>query len=255
MGVKEPVVSIHSVELASATYTGVQLLCKVSVENPNGFDIPSPDIDWKSFINNETFISGKFKDNQSIKANQSAIVEVPVGLDYLEMFDAIDSLKGLAQADCKIAMDVGYNISGIKKVRKLEGEKEIPVLQAPRIGRSVMRVEKIHRGMVEWYVSVNIENPNVFELPQPKHTFVYQIYEKPFIRKTTQHKQTLSSGSVTPIVFGLLVFYTDVFRIFPEFMTSEEIPSQLDMVFDFLVPAFTEDKFDLKIPAVLPIHP
>jgi LEA14-like dessication related protein len=253
---QEPVISIHSMELAGASYTGVQLLCKVNVENHNAFDIPFPEISWKSFINNESFISGKFHENQLIQANQGAIIEIPVNLDYLELFDTIDSLKGSAQADYKIAMDVSFNISGFKsKVWKLEPAGVIPVLQAPVIGTSIMRVEKLHRNMVEWYVSVNIENPNVFELPQPKHTFVYQIYEKSFIRRTIQHRQTLASASVTPVIFGLLVYYNDVYRVFPDLITSKEIPSQLDMVFDFLIPAFNEDIFKLIIPATLPLAP
>jgi len=40
---QEPLLSLHSVELAGLSFSGAQFLCKVNVENPNVFDIPFPD--------------------------------------------------------------------------------------------------------------------------------------------------------------------------------------------------------------------
>jgi LEA14-like dessication related protein len=254
--VREPVVSLESVEIVNVDYLGVKILCKVRVENPNAHYIPSPEINWECFLNTASFNKGVVEHSRHhIGAHDASVVEIPVELDYLEIFDAIDSIKGTKQADYKIALAVNFDVAALKnKAWEFEGEGVIPVLQAPVFGATVMRVEKIHRNMVEWYVSVSVENPNAFELPQPSHTFVYQVNERTFIRRSLQNKQPLASSSVTPIIFGLLVYYNDILRAFPDLITAKEIPCKLDMAFDFLIPAFCDDIFRLQIPAVLPVN-
>jgi LEA14-like dessication related protein len=140
--VDEPVVLLESVEITDVSYTGVKMLCKVRVENPNGFHIPSPEINWECFLNTDSFNKGVVEHNRHhIGAHNSSIFEIPVDLEYLEIFDAIDSLKGTKEAAYKIALAVKFDILAFKNnVWKLENEGVIPILQAPVFGSSVMRV-------------------------------------------------------------------------------------------------------------------
>jgi LEA14-like dessication related protein len=132
---------------------------------------------------------------------------------------------------------------------------EEPKLLPPKIGASVIRVEKLHRNMVEFYVSVSVENPNDVELPAPKHTFIYKVNETGFIRRAIQNPKKLAPNSVTPVVFGLLVYYDDVFRVFPELIKADEAPCTLDLKFDFFLPEFSEEVFEVKLKSTLPIKP
>lgn len=252
---REPVVSLQSVEITDVNYKGVKTICKVQIENPNPVHLPSPQIRWEYFLNKDSFVKGDIEHGRHhIGAHDTSIIEVPIEIEYLAIFDTIDSIKGTKQADYKIALAVSFNISPLKnKTWKFEPEGVVPILQAPVFKGTVMRVEKIHTNMVEWYVSVSVENLNAFALPEPSHTLVYQVNERTFIRRTIQNKQPIAAFSVTPIVFGLLVYYNDIFRVFPDLITAKEIPSKLDMVFDFFIPAFTDDIFRLQIPAILPV--
>jgi LEA14-like dessication related protein len=144
-------------------------------------------------------------------------------------------------------------ITGCKthQLKPPEKSKLLP----PKIGASVMRVEKMHKNMVEFYVSVSVENPNDIELPAPKHTFIYKVNETALIRRAIQNPKKLAPNSVTHIVFGLLVYYDDVFKFCPELIRADEAPCTLDMKFDFLMPEFSEEVFELKLKSVLPIRP
>ena len=64
--VQEPKVSLNSVEIAGISINGVDMIVHVDVENPNGFSIPLPNIDWELFINKASFIQGTLKENKSI---------------------------------------------------------------------------------------------------------------------------------------------------------------------------------------------
>jgi hypothetical protein len=107
--------------------------------------------------------------------------------------------------------------------------------------------------MVEWSVNLNIENPNSFELPPPKITFNYQVENRTFIQNTLPNKGQLVASSVTPVVFGLAVYYVDIFRVFSNLRNSADAQSQLDITFDFGVPVFSSENFSLHIPISLPL--
>jgi len=57
----EPKVYLRSIDFSRISFTGVELLCRVNVENPNSFDIPFPEVTWEFFINTNSFISGVVK--------------------------------------------------------------------------------------------------------------------------------------------------------------------------------------------------
>jgi LEA14-like dessication related protein len=249
-----PVVSLSSAELMDITFNGMQLLCKVQIENPNSFEIPFPKINWRIFLNNNSFINGVIESNQRIKARETTIIEVPIHLEYLEIFKVFSSLKGRSQADYKVALALNFPIPVIQnRTWNLEHEGELPLLQAPRFSSPVMRVIKTDSTMVELYVSVNVDNPNVFELPTPRLNFDYQVNDTSILRHRLNSRGPLASSSVTPVVFGLIVYYADLFRILPTVRTSFEVQSLLDLTLDFPVPAFSGENFNLKIPGTLPL--
>jgi LEA14-like dessication related protein len=253
---QEPVVSLHSVQLAKLDIlSGAQLLCKVQVENPNVFTIPLPEIGWEVFLNTNSFVSGVVKNNQQIKAQNSTIVEIPVNLNFLDIFNAFASLRGRKQTGYKAAFDIKFAIPLLgDKVWHFEHEGEIPMPQLPKISAPIMRIEKMDLTMLEWFVSVNVENPNPFELPPPKIAFNYQIDNRTLIQNTLPNRGQLAASSVTPVAFGLAVYYADVFRIFSNLRNSANAQSQLDISFDFGVPVFSGENFNLRIPASLPLR-
>jgi LEA14-like dessication related protein len=249
---QEPVISLHSVELAEITFSGTHLVCKVQIENPNPFDIPFPEVGWEFFINTNSFVKGVTKNDRRIRAKNATIIEVPVALNYIDIFRVFSSLKGRSDFDYKAALAVKFNIPVIgDKVWRFEPSGTVPLPQPPKLSSPVMRVESSDLSRLEWYVSVNVENPNPFELPAPKINFNYQVAGTSILRNAFTNRQKLAPSSVTPVVFGIVVYYADVFRVLPNLRNTASAPSNLDMTFDFSIPAFSGDTFNLQIPALL----
>jgi LEA14-like dessication related protein len=224
------------------------------VENPNVFEIPLPEVGWEVFINTNHFINGVVKNNNRIKAHNTTIVEVPVNLEYLDIINTFSSLVGRKQLDYKIALAVKFPIPVLgNKVWRYEPEGTVPLPQIPKLSAPEFRLEKADSRMAEFFVSVNVENPNAFELPPPRITFNYQVNNTSFIRNTVNNRAPLAASSVTPVVFGLAVYYTDIFRVLPGLMTSNNVSSALDINLDFAVPFFRGETFHLQIPGSLPL--
>ena len=133
-------------------------------------------------------------------------------------------------------------------------EEEVVLPQAPKFNLQDIRVEKIDSTKVELFISVEIENPNDYELPQPRLNFDYQIYERSIIRRRLGNEGALPAFSSTPVVFGILIYYADLYQIFPELIKSRETPSLLKLTCDPGVPVINDEIVKLNVPFTLPIQ-
>jgi len=252
---QEPKVSLQSVDIANLTYNGVNLLCKVAVQNPNSFEIPFPQTDWRLFINSNSFINGTLKKDSRIRARNTTIVEVPVSLEYLEVLNTFKSLKGSKDVGYKVALAVNFLFPVIgEKVFNFEFEGALPLPQLPRFSSPSINLDRRDSTRAELVVSINIENPNVFELPSPKINYDYSLNRSSFIKGIVESGAPLAPSSTTPLTFRLIVTYADLLRSFASLITAREVSSLLNLSCDFGIPVFSGDTFKLELPGTLPLR-
>ena len=251
---KEPVVSLHSVEVTNFNLNSVQLLCKVRVENHNAFNIPFPEIDWTVFINSNSFVSGTLKDGQQLGANSNTIVEVPVSLEYLGIFNTFRSLIGTKQANYRVALGIKIPLPVLSEKKwNFEHQGDIPLPQLLQIGRPSLRMENADTTRAIMTVSMSVTNPNPFELPVPVINYDYLLNRNSFIRGEINKDIKLAPNAATPITFQLIVTYADLFRSFSSFRNLFEVSSQLIVTCDLGMPYFRSDPIRYELSGTLPI--
>jgi LEA14-like dessication related protein len=252
---EEPVISLHSVELTGVNINNVQLFCKVQVQNPNPYEIPFPQTNWELFINANSFLDGVITSNQKIKARNTVFIDVPVKLEYLDVFNAFLSLRGSNKAVYKIALAVNLSLPGLgNKVWNLDYQGEIPLPQLPRLSAPALVIENINSSRVEILVTMNIENPNIFEIPSPKFSYDYQLNRNSFIKGNIETEAPLAPSSVTPLSFRMIVNYADLFRSLTSLLTARDAASLLVITCDFGIPFLTRENRRFEVPGVLPVR-
>jgi len=231
--VQEPKISFHSMVPTGVTINGIQMLAKVQVENPNSFKIPFPETDWKLFINANQFLTGTVKNNQDIKARGSAIIDIPVNLDYAGIFNSFKSLIGTRQFGYKIGMGikVPMPIFG-EKIWNIEHEGELPLPQAPRLSNPTIRLGDRNDTGVALIVSMNIENPNGFPLPAPKINYDYRINNISFITSSID-SNPIAAQSTSTVSKRLQVSYNDLRRNLASIFLSN--PSSVSSTFNYSI--------------------
>jgi LEA14-like dessication related protein len=162
---KEPVVSLHSVELMDIDFTGLVLLCKVDVENRSPVSIPFPEVDWELFINTNSFVKGIIKPHGSIKARETTTVDVPVHLKYLDVFNTFNSLRGSNKADYKVVLDTKFTLPVIgDKNWHFEHTGTFPVLHLPKLSFRGLSLKNLSLTRIDLELSWEIENTNSFAM-------------------------------------------------------------------------------------------
>jgi LEA14-like dessication related protein len=252
--IRDPIVSLQSVELAKITFTGVDLLCKVKVENPNPIEIPFPEVSWNLFINTNDFIGGVIKNDQSLRSRGATVIDVLVNMDYLGVFNTFKSLKGSKQADYKIALAAKFNLPILgEKTWRFEHEGDVPVPQMPKFSMPSMKIDKLDFTRAELLFTFNVENPNVFELPALQMDYDYQVSRNSFITSSIETGGALAAAAVTPVAIRLGVNYANLYQSFQSLRNSAEAPSLLALAGVVAIPALADDALNLEIPGSLPL--
>jgi LEA14-like dessication related protein len=252
---QEPSISLHSVELTGININNVQLLCKIQVKNPNSFEIPFPRTGWQIFIGDYSFLSGDVSSSQKIKARDTTFVDVPVKLEYTDIINTFISLKGKKQTEYKVALAVNFSFPVIgDRVYNFEHKGELPIPQLPVLSAPTLTIDSIDLTKAEILVTVNVENPNIFELPSPKFSYDYQLNRNSFIKGNIESEKPLAPSSKTPVNFRMVVNYVDLFRSFASLMTAREVTSLLVLNCDFGIPIFGGESKRFEVSGSLPIR-
>jgi LEA14-like dessication related protein len=162
---KEPQFSLHSIDLTSISFTGLDLLCKVNVENPNLIDIPFPEIDWELFVNTNSFIKGIIKNKSAIKSRKTTVVDIPLQITYADLAKAVKSLQDAKEVDYALSLGAKFAlpIRG-EKVFNLEHAGKFPVLKVPTVKFMGINVKNVSVRRLDFELNWEVENRNGFAM-------------------------------------------------------------------------------------------
>ncbi|GHT90805.1 hypothetical protein FACS1894140_0070 [Spirochaetia bacterium] len=175
---REPVLSIESVEITGISFSGLDLLCRVNVENPNSFDIPFPEVDWALFINSNAFINGVIENGEPLKSHGATIVNIPVTLTYAGVYETFQSLRNSDEADFRIIAGLKFNLPVLGElVLNLEHSGKLPMLKAPSLSFKGISVKSstLLPPKVEFELDWEVENNNNFAMTLKELSYSFKV--------------------------------------------------------------------------------
>ena len=217
---REPVLSLHSVELANINFTSVTVLCKVNVENPNAITVPFPDIDWEFYINANSFIRGKIDAGQSIRARSTTVVDVPVSIDYPGIYNTFSSLKNSNQADYKIALAFKFALPIIgDKVWNFEHEGNFPLPKVPSISFKGISLKNLSLTKIDFDIVWEIENNNIFAMSVKDLSYNLTVNNTRWTDGRVNNSPQIAAGRKTEIPLTISINALSMVRDITEIIT------------------------------------
>ena len=258
--VQEPKLSFRSVDIAGISLNGVDLIAHVDVENPNGFSIPLPKINWELFINTASFIQGAIKnDKSSIKSRGKSTVDIPLSVTYEGLYRSISSLIETKEADYHIALGISFPIPVIEsKVYHLDFSGVIPLPRLPKLSPGEIKISKIDFSGIELACPINVENPNAFSIPFPKLDWNYDVNGVPVVKSSFAGAGAIAAGAAGAALVNVSVAYADIFRVVDSARNSGEAKGNLSLALNSKDMGFPESAVGsgnsvLDIPGIIPI--
>lgn len=253
-GVRAPSVSLRSVDIAGISLEGVDLICRLNVENPNAAGIPFPEIGWELFINASSFLSGAAAGGEPIKARGLTVVDVPVAVSYAEILNTFKSFRGGQNVDYSIALETRFQLPMLGEVVwNFERRGKIPLVRMISFRNPSLRIEKLDFDGADIVCSVDIDNPNPFPLPFPAIQYNYTVRNNDFITGTAEFPGSLAAGGQTRAEIRLRAAFPDLYQAVPALRTVGEAASLLSLSSIVVLPGFERERLSLEIPGSLPL--
>ncbi|MCL2380436.1 MAG: LEA type 2 family protein [Treponema sp.] len=227
---QEPAVSLNSVTIAGISFSGVDLIVAVDVENPNSFSIPMPDIDWELRVNEASFLQGSQRGRRSVRRWQTVTVALPVSFTFEGLYRSFASLVGLREAAYNIALGVSFPIPLMAdKVFDFEFSGTFPLPQLPVLSLGQMRVSSIDISGIELAWDIIVENPNMFPIPFPSLTWGYNVGGVPVISGNFPGTGTIAAGSASVAAICASFVYADIFSALGSTINTGEVAGNLSL--------------------------
>ena len=203
---REPKMGVRSIELSKVSFTGVELLCKLSVENPNSFGIAFPEIPWEFFIGKDQFAEGVYKSNTVVKARSTYLASIPIKVDYNELFKTSVQYVGKKKADYTVLFRPKMTIPDHgSRNWKFEREGDFPILEVPAINFKNIALKEKSLTKLDFQLDIEIENSNNLDLVLDNLSYIFLVNNSRWSSGNVKNKPRLTAGgkAVIPISFSL----------------------------------------------------
>jgi LEA14-like dessication related protein len=150
-------------EITALDFEGMDILCSLSVDNPNPFSIPFPRIDYDFDVRNNNFISGTVEHPDTLAAGGPTAVDIRLRVVYSELYRSFSALKNLGEAACLLSVDSSVSLPGFGEERLLmEIPGIVPLLKEPALSFRGINVKKISLSNLDLEFGWDVDNPNIF---------------------------------------------------------------------------------------------
>jgi LEA14-like dessication related protein len=251
---KEPVLSLNSLDLADINFTGVDMVARINVENPNSYSIPFPRLDWEFFINADSFIRGTVESGNTLKARQSTVVDVPFSLTYEGIYNTFRSIRGAGEADYVLTLGATFPIPLIQdKTYALRFSGVLPLLRAPIISAPSFAIADLDFTGVGILCTFDVENPNEFPIPSPRIAWDYLVDKTSLAKNTREDPRLLPAKTVSPVDIRVDIDYADLYGAVRSLADSAEAPFVMNLSAAFSLPGLEDTGEALDIAGTIPL--
>lgn len=159
--IRPPTVKVESTRLTRLTFSGLDLLFDLKIENPNQVGLKLSGFSYELMINNSSFVAGEQTRGIEIAAQGDSIVQLPVNVEYKRLFETFQSLVNEERSSYELRCVFSFNVPVLGDVSvPLSKEGELPVLRFPRITLDALRIVRLGLTTASLELNIFLANPN-----------------------------------------------------------------------------------------------
>lgn len=161
--IQQPTVDFNRVTVQSFNFNSVNLLFDLEVNNPNQVGVDAEEYSYEFFINDKSFINGRQEENLRIDRGSSSFVQIPVSLNFSEIYDMFNSFAGRDSFSYRLASEIQFDIPGLgRRMVPVSAAGELPIPKLPRIEFGGFDVTNLSLSGADLVLGIRIFNPNIF---------------------------------------------------------------------------------------------
>ncbi len=190
---EKPTVSVADIKLDRLSFEQVTLLFDIEITNPNLMAVNLAGFDYDLGMNNKSLVQGNQKKGLKIAAQSESMVQLPVTLNFKDLYQSINELRRRDNADYILSLGVTIEAPLLGSEHRLSINKQgqIPLPKLPAISLDALELKRLGFSGADLTVKVKVENPNAFDFGMNSINFSLQIAGAQWLNQKSTNQQKI----------------------------------------------------------------
>lgn len=218
-----PKVTFRSLDVGSLSFTGLDLVCRLAIENPNPIGVSLAGFSYELVLGSVPFVHGEQDRKQRIAARESSLLDVPVSLQFGNLLDTVQHLRTADSADYRLNVSCSFDVPLLGAIKvPISRSGRLPVLRMPRVQLASIRVTSIGVTRAHLEVQLDIDNPNSISALFERLEYTLALNGQQVAQGTTEQPITLKAWGSNRIILPLQIDFMRSGRTLAQFVNSRE---------------------------------
>ncbi|KPA16800.1 secreted protein containing Water Stress and Hypersensitive response domain protein [Candidatus Magnetomorum sp. HK-1] len=175
-GIRAPELSVQKVNIANAGLEGMDLIMNIDVKNHYPIGISLPAFDYNFLINDHVFLKGENALNQSLSALSNNQVQVPVHINFMDLYQSLSALTNEDQAGYQLNGNIHFDVPILGRLQiPFEKKGQLPLLKMPKISVKGLRVDSLNFTAAKLSLDIEMDNPNAFMMLLQNFSYKFSV--------------------------------------------------------------------------------
>ncbi len=254
---QKPALSIADVRATDFSFNEIELTFDIEVKNPNPVALQLLSYGYDFNINGNTFVKGDQEKGLMIEASGQSIVQIPVQLNFQQLYNLFSSLRGEEEADYKLLADLSFDLPVVGKTTlPIEKSGSVPMVKIPEINAANLEVRNLSFSEANLILKLEVDNPNGFGLIAESINYNLEVNGEDWIESSVTNQINITENSEQQISLPISLNPGEIgLSIVQVLQSSGELNFTLNGSFNFGTthPLLEETIFNFQEDGVLPV--
>lgn len=202
--IQEPNVEFSNVSIQNISFDGVTLLFDFDVTNPNSIGVNADGYSYEFFINDQSFLAGTQDEAISIDRESSSLIQVPVSMNFSELYQTFGSLVRQDSISYKLSTEVAFDMSAFGSRRvPVEASGVLPIPKPPRIRFGGLDVKNMSFSGADVEATFRVTNPNAFGIALSGAKYILDVNGRNWLDTELEERINISGSENKTIVIPI----------------------------------------------------
>jgi LEA14-like dessication related protein len=176
--IEEPDVKVTKTRLADLSFSQVDLVFDIQIDNPNPVGISLAGFDYDLLLNNISFLKGEQEQALKIKANDVATIQLPLSLLFENIYTTYQRLKNEDIASYTLNTGLTFDLPVLGELRiPVSTSGEFPAIKIPAVSIKYLKMNRLSFTGADFSLAIAIDNPNSFSFIINNLTYNLKVNE------------------------------------------------------------------------------
>lgn len=199
--IQKPALEYSSMSVQSINFSEAVLLFDFEVDNPNPVGITASGYTYDFLVNNNSFLSGSQDKDVKIGASNESVLQVPVTLQYSELYDTFNSLLRSSAFDYDLNTEFLFEIPGLgQQSLPVSASGSLPVPKIPRFGFAGYNINQISASGADMDLIISVTNPNQFPVSLLNAEYILDVHGREWLNTSLGDAVRISAKEQSEII-------------------------------------------------------